>query len=58
MVNSNRDVDGVVSVLLDATRNFKMPLTAKRLFGWIASFFPTGYSGIFKFFDSMGTLEY
>jgi Fic family protein len=42
---SDRHVDGVVDVVLDATRNFDQPLTAERLFGWHAALFPTGYSG-------------
>ena len=42
---SDRHVDGVVDVVLDATRNFVQPLTAERLFGWHAALFPTGYSG-------------
>jgi Fic family protein len=42
---SDRHVDGVVDVVLDATRNFDQPLTADRLFGWHAALFPTGYSG-------------
>ena len=41
-----RDVEGVVAMLLDATRNFDRPLTAERLFGWHAALFPTGYSGL------------
>jgi len=48
MVNSNRDIDGVVAMLLDATQNYKKKLDAKRLFGWHASLFPSGYSGIYK----------
>ena len=42
---SDRHVDGVVDVVLDATRNFDQPLTETRLFGWHAALFPTGYSG-------------
>ena len=42
---SDRHVDGVVDVVLDATRNFDQPLTQARLFGWHAALFPTGYSG-------------
>lgn len=42
---SDRHVDGVVDVVLDATRNFDHPLTSDRLFGWHAALFPTGYSG-------------
>jgi len=42
----DRDVEGVVEMMLDATRHFDKPLTAERLFGWHASLFPTGRSGI------------
>ena len=42
---SDRHVDGVVDVVLDATRSFEQPLTPERLFGWHAALFPTGYSG-------------
>ena len=42
----DRHVDGVVDMVLDATGNFNQPLTAKRLFGWHAALFPTGYSGL------------
>jgi Fic family protein len=44
----DRYVDGLVSVLLDATRNYDKPLTEERLYGWQAALFPTGYSGIHK----------
>jgi len=44
----DRYIDGLVSVLLDATKNHEEPLTQKRLFGWQAALFPTGYSGIHK----------
>src|SRR6478735_8223636 len=39
-----RNVEGIVEVLLDATRHFDMPLTKDRLFGWHAALFPTGRS--------------
>ena len=42
---SDRHVDGVVDVVLDATRSFEQPLTPERLLGWHAALFPTGYSG-------------
>jgi Fic family protein len=45
---ADRDVEGVVEMMLDATQNFDKPLTAERLFGWHASLFPTGYSGIHR----------
>ena len=42
---SDRYVDGVVDVVLDATRNFAQPLSRERIFGWHAALFPNGYSG-------------
>jgi Fic family protein len=41
-------IDGIVQSLMDAVYNHADPLTPKRLFGWHASLFPTGYSGIDK----------
>jgi Fic family protein len=41
-----RAVDGLIDVLLDATRQHNAPLTPKRLYGWQAALFPTGYSGL------------
>ena len=43
-----RHIDGLVEVLLDATLHFRVPLTAKRLQGWQAALFPTGYSGLHR----------
>lgn len=48
LVNSGRDVDAVVEMLLDATQNAHKKLTAQRLFGWQAALFPTGRSSIHK----------
>ena len=45
---ADRHVEGVVEMLLDATGNYRQALTAKRLFAWHASLFPTGYSGMSK----------
>src|SRR3954454_3704141 len=33
---------------LDATRHYDRPLTADRLFGWHATLFPSGRSGLFR----------
>jgi Fic family protein len=44
----DRYVDGIVEVLLDATNNYDLHLTAKRLCGWQAALFPTGFSGLHK----------
>lgn len=43
---AGRDVEGVVEMMLDATQNSSSPLTDHRLFGWHASLFPTGWSGM------------
>ena len=43
---ADRDVEGVVELMLDATRRYDQPLSAKRLFDWHASLFPTGRSGM------------
>jgi Fic family protein len=43
---ADRNVEGVVEMMLDATRRYDHPLTAKRLFDWHASLFPTGRSGM------------
>lgn len=44
----DRNVEGVVEMMLDATQNYNEPLTADRLFGWHAALFPTGHSGMHK----------
>jgi len=43
---TDRRVEGVVEMMLDATQNYVRPLTAQRLFGWQAALFPTGFSGL------------
>ena len=48
LVATDRDVEGVVEMMLDATTNYTQPLTADRLFGWHAALFPTGRSGLHK----------
>jgi Fic family protein len=45
---ADRNVEGVVEMMLDATQRFAEPLTAERLFAWHASLFPTGRSGMRK----------
>jgi Fic family protein len=37
-------VDSVVSVMLDAVKNYNGPLTKEQLCAWQAAFFPTGFS--------------
>ena len=45
---ADRQVEGVVEMMLDATRNYDKPLTRERLLGWHASLFPSGRSGMRK----------
>ena len=42
----DRHVEGVVEMILDATTGCGQPVTRKRLFGWHAALFPTGFSGM------------
>jgi Fic family protein len=42
----SRQVDGLVDVMEDATRNFAEPLDKDRLCRWHAALFPTGASGL------------
>lgn len=46
LVAADRSVEGVVEMMLDATQHFDHPLSAKRLFAWHSSLFPTGHSGL------------
>ena len=47
-VPADRNVEGVVEMMLDATQNYDKPLTADRLFGWHSALFPTGRSGMHR----------
>lgn len=48
MVPADRNVEGVVEMMLDATQNYRSPLTEERLCSWHAALFPTGRSGMRK----------
>lgn len=48
LVTSDRNVDGVVEMMLDATQNYNKQLTQDRLFGWQSALFPSGRSGLYK----------
>jgi len=48
MVHSDRYVEGVVEMMLDATQNYNKLVDEERLFGWHAALFPTGRSGMYK----------
>ncbi|MEO8502808.1 MAG: Fic family protein [Acidobacteriota bacterium] len=43
---AEREVDGVVEMMLDATQNFGKPLGKERLCGWNSALFPTERSGM------------
>jgi Fic family protein len=43
---ADREVEGVVEMMLDATQRFTAPLTEERLFAWHAALFPAGRSGM------------
>jgi Fic family protein len=45
---AERNVDGMVDMMIDATTNCFKPLTKERLFDWHAALFPTGRSGMFR----------
>ena len=47
-VDSDRNVDGIVEMMIDGTQNCFKPLTTDRLFDWHAALFPTGRSGMAK----------
>ena len=46
LTQADRDVEGVVEMMLDATQHYSKSLTKQRLFGWHAALFPTGRSGM------------
>ncbi len=48
LIPANRDVEGIVEMMLDATQQFSKPLTKDRLFDWHATLFPTGRSGMHR----------
>ena len=60
---TNRDIEGVVDMMFDATTNFDKPLTRQRLFNWHYALFPTGRSGMYKIIagnwrdDSTGPMQ-
>ena len=48
LLPSDRDVEGVVEMMLDATQNYEQPLTKERLCNWHAALFSSGRSGMKK----------
>jgi Fic family protein len=63
LVPSERNVDGIVDLMIDATKNFEQALSNERLFSWHRSLFPTGESGLYKIIsgnwrdDSTGPMQ-
>ena len=63
LVPADRNVDGVVDMLLDATQNYRQPLSEERLFAWHNALFPAGMSGLYKILvgqwrdDSTGPMQ-
>ncbi|MBK6339209.1 MAG: Fic family protein [Bacteroidetes bacterium] len=63
LVYSERNVDGIVDLMIDATKNFNEELTKERLFSWHAALFPTGKSGMYNIItgnwrdDSTGPMQ-
>lgn len=48
LIPSDRNVDGIVEMMLDATQHYRTDLTEERLLSWHAALFPTGRSGMRK----------
>ncbi len=48
LVNSDRHIDGVVEMMLDATQNADKTISTGRLFSWHGALFPTGRKGLYK----------
>jgi len=63
LIHSERNVDGIVDLMIDATKNFDKELNKERLFSWHAALFPTGQSGMYKIItghwrdDSTGPMQ-
>jgi Fic family protein len=59
----NRNIEGIVDMMFDATKNFEKPLTKKRLFDWHFAMFPMGRSGMYEIIvgnwrdDSTGPMQ-
>ncbi len=59
----NRNIEGIVDMMFDATNNFDKPLTKKRLFDWHYGLFPMGRSGMYEIIvgnwrdDSTGPMQ-
>jgi len=63
LVSSDRNVDGIVEMMVDATQNYDRSMTIDRLSGWHSALFPAGRSGMYKIIvgkwrdDSTGPMQ-
>ena len=63
MIAADREVEGVVEMMMDATQNAQQKLTKERLFGWHSAMFPSERSGMYKIIvgnwrdDSTGPMQ-
>jgi Fic family protein len=63
MTPADREVEGVVEMMMDAAQNVKQKLTSERLFSWHSAMFPSGRSGMYKIIvgnwrdDSTGPMQ-
>ncbi|MFY9234654.1 MAG: Fic family protein [Fimbriimonadaceae bacterium] len=48
LLPTDRNVEGVVEMVLDATKQYDQPLTEDRLCAWHSTLFPAGRSGMYK----------
>lgn len=48
IIHIDRNVEGVVEMMLDATQKYDYDIDHERIFGWHAALFPTGWSGMHK----------
>ena len=48
MVPADRHIEGIVEMMMDATKHYQQPLSAERLFDWHAALFPTGRTGMHR----------
>lgn len=63
LIYSERHVDGIVDLMIDATKNYDKELSKERLFSWHSALFPNGRSGMYKIIagqwrdDSTGPMQ-
>jgi Fic family protein len=48
VLHVDKNVEGVVEMMLNATQRYDMILDHERMFGWHAALFPTGWSGMHR----------